>query len=148
MTIDPFKTDDEVVAFARSWMRTMTRFVRKNVRVCLTSPKEGDLKGEIAFFPALMESCAFYDLLAGLYRGSESQMLKTSRPMRAGFSTRNITCQQRWRFCGSGSVTRSPIRHTPTLCSILNVKKSRVHDAAWCGLSSRKIFSHQSSWLR
>ena len=69
MTIHPFMSDDEVVKFARSWLWTMTRFVRKNVRVCLTAPEKGEVKGMVAWFPALMESCAFLDLLTGLYRG-------------------------------------------------------------------------------
>ncbi len=65
MTIQPFKSDVEVVKFARSWLRVMSRFVRKNVRCCLTATE----KDEVAWFPALMESCAFLDLLAGLYCG-------------------------------------------------------------------------------
>ena len=71
MTIHPFKTDDEVVKFARSWLWTMARFVRKNVRVCLTATEKGEVKGEVAWFPALMESCAFLDLLSGLYSGKQ-----------------------------------------------------------------------------
>ena len=48
MTIQPFKTDEEVVEFARSWLWTMARFVRKNVRVCLTAPEKGAVKGMVA----------------------------------------------------------------------------------------------------
>ena len=65
MTIHPFNTDDEVVKFARSWLWVISRFVRKNVRCCLTPTQ----RRETAWFPALMESCAFFDLLAGLYAG-------------------------------------------------------------------------------
>ena len=71
MTIHPFKTDEEVVRFARSWLSTMSRFVRKNVRVCLTANE----KGQIAWFPALMESCAFFDLLACLHSGARGAKL-------------------------------------------------------------------------
>ena len=67
MTIHSFKTDDEVVKFARSWLWTMSRFVRKNIRCCLT-PTD---RNETAWFPALMEGCAFLDLLAALYSGQK-----------------------------------------------------------------------------
>lgn len=72
MTIRPFNTDDEVVEFARSWLYSMARFVGKNVRVCLTPTEEG----EFAWFPALMESCAFLDLLTCLYTGVKLAKVK------------------------------------------------------------------------
>ena len=65
MTIHPFSTDQEVIKFARSWMWSMSGFVRKNIRCCLTSTE----RDETAWFPALMESCAYLDLLASLHSG-------------------------------------------------------------------------------
>ena len=81
MTIHPFQTDDEVVSFARSWLQVRSRFVRKNVRCCLTANE----RGERGWFPALMESCAFLDLLATLYRGSKFASLEDVQAYSAEF---------------------------------------------------------------
>ncbi len=81
MTIHRFRTDDEVVKFARSWLWGLSRFVGKNVRCCLTATE----KGEVAWFPALMESCAFLDLLATLYRGVKFAKVKDVQAYAARF---------------------------------------------------------------
>lgn len=62
-----FKDDAQLVKFANDWLEVMARFTRKNVVCCLTATPNG----ETAWFPALMESCAFLDLLSSLYKGKD-----------------------------------------------------------------------------
>lgn len=66
MTIHPFKTDDEVVAYARYWLRGMVDSLHRNIGICLTADKNKSH----AYFPALMTCISFLDLLSGLYAGN------------------------------------------------------------------------------
>ena len=65
MTIAPFNSDKELIAFARRFFANRVETFRKDIAVCLTANKHG----EHAYFPALITCIAFADLLSGLYAG-------------------------------------------------------------------------------
>jgi hypothetical protein len=65
MTITPFKTDKELIAFARSFLRDRVKSFRKDIAICLTA----DQKRHHAYFPALITCIGFLDLLSGLHAG-------------------------------------------------------------------------------
>jgi hypothetical protein len=65
MSIAPFKSDGELVTFARAFFRDRVESFRKDVAICMTR----DARGHHAYFPALITCIAFADLLSGLYAG-------------------------------------------------------------------------------
>jgi hypothetical protein len=68
MSIAPFKSDEELVTFARKFFANRVETFRKDIAICLT-PNE---HGQHAYFPALIICIAFADLLSGLYAGTLS----------------------------------------------------------------------------
>jgi hypothetical protein len=64
MTIAPYITDKELIAFARTFFRDRVSSFRKDVAICLTA----DRNRHRAYFPALI-TCIFVDMLSGLYAG-------------------------------------------------------------------------------
>src|SRR5271154_5251052 len=66
MSIAPFKSDEELVKFARTFFRDRIETFRKDVAICMTR----DARGHHAYFPALITCIAFADLLSGLYAGN------------------------------------------------------------------------------
>jgi len=65
MFIAHFKTDDELVCFAREFFDNRIETFRKDIAICLTP----NARGEHAYFPALIICIAFADLLSGLHAG-------------------------------------------------------------------------------
>ena len=63
--ISPFRSDRELIEFAREFLRGRVNLLQKDVAICLTANKQGGH----AYFPALMTCIAFLDLLSGLYVG-------------------------------------------------------------------------------
>jgi hypothetical protein len=66
MTIAPFKSDKELVSFARLYFRDRVGSFRKDVAICLTANRNRDH----AYFPALITCIGFADFLSGLYAGN------------------------------------------------------------------------------
>jgi hypothetical protein len=66
MTIKPFRSDKEIITFARSFFREYVGSFRKDLRICLTA----DANRSHAYFPALITCIGFLDLLSGLYVGN------------------------------------------------------------------------------
>jgi hypothetical protein len=66
MSIAPFKSDEELVTFARIFFANRVETFRKDIAICLT-PNE---RGQHAYFPALIICIAFAELLSGLYAGT------------------------------------------------------------------------------
>jgi hypothetical protein len=66
MSIRPFKSNKELVKFARAFLRNRLETFNKDVAICLTP----NARGEHAYFPALMICIAFADLMSGLYAGT------------------------------------------------------------------------------
>jgi hypothetical protein len=66
MSIAPFKSDEELVTFARKFFANRVETFRKDIAICLT-PNEHE---QHAYFPALIICIAFADLLSGLYAGT------------------------------------------------------------------------------
>jgi hypothetical protein len=62
MSIAHFKNKEELVRFARDHVNAL----RKNLAICMTP----NVRGQHAYFPALITCIAFVDLLSGLYAGS------------------------------------------------------------------------------
>src|SRR5215470_8547176 len=65
MSISPFKSNDELVRFARLFFRDRVGSFRKDLAICLTA----DANRSHAYFPALITCIGFLDLLSGLYAG-------------------------------------------------------------------------------
>jgi hypothetical protein len=65
MSIAHFKSDKELLAFARAFFRNRLESFRKDVAICMTR----DARGHHAYFPALITCIAYTDLLSGLYAG-------------------------------------------------------------------------------
>ncbi len=65
MSIAPFSTRQDVVAFAKKFVRSHNGRFRKDVRICLTANEERNH----AYFPALMTCISYLDFLSGLYAG-------------------------------------------------------------------------------
>jgi len=65
MSIAPFKSDKELLAFARAFFHNRVETFRKDVAICMTR----NARGEHAYFPALITCIAFADLLSGLHAG-------------------------------------------------------------------------------
>jgi hypothetical protein len=65
VSVSPFKSDNELVEYARWFLRDRVRAFRKDLAICMTANK----KREHAYFPALITCIAFADLLSGLYAG-------------------------------------------------------------------------------
>jgi len=65
MTIAHFKSDKELISFARLLFRDRVGSFRKDVEICLTA----DAKQHHAYFPALITCIGFADFLSGLYAG-------------------------------------------------------------------------------
>ena len=66
MSIAPFKSDEELLTFARKFFANRVETFRKDIAICLT-PNE---RGQHAYFPALIICIAFAELLSSLYAGS------------------------------------------------------------------------------
>jgi len=66
MSITPFKSDEELVTFARAFFRDRVESFRKDIAICMRR----DARGHHAYFPALITCIAFVDLISGLYAGS------------------------------------------------------------------------------
>jgi hypothetical protein len=66
MSITPFKSDRELVNFARVFFRDHVESFRKDVAICMRA----DARGHHAYFPALITCIAFADRLSGLYAGT------------------------------------------------------------------------------
>ena len=66
MSIAPFKTDQELLTFARKFFANRVETFKKDIAICLT-PNERE---EHAYFPALIICIAFVDLLSGLHAGA------------------------------------------------------------------------------
>jgi len=65
MSISPFKSDKELVKFARFFFTAYVKSFRKDIAICLTTKEDG----EHAYFPALITCIAFTDFMSGLYAG-------------------------------------------------------------------------------
>jgi hypothetical protein len=65
MSIADFKSDRELVAFARAFFSNRVGSFRKDIAICM----KRDAHGHHAYFPALITCIAFADLLSGLYAG-------------------------------------------------------------------------------
>jgi hypothetical protein len=65
MTIKPFKSERELITFARSFFHDHIGSFRKDIAICLTA----NAKRDHAYFPALITCIGFLDLLSGLYAG-------------------------------------------------------------------------------
>jgi hypothetical protein len=73
MSIAPFKTDEQLVTFAREFFRNRVQTFRKDIGICRTP----NARGQHAYFPALITSIGFAGLLSGLYAGTiRDQKLK------------------------------------------------------------------------
>jgi hypothetical protein len=82
MSIAHFKTDEELVEFAREFFANRVETFRKDIAICVTSNADG----EHAYFPALIICIAFADLLSGLYAGTlRDQKLKELKVYAANF---------------------------------------------------------------
>jgi hypothetical protein len=66
MSIAHFKNKEELVRFARVFLRDHVNALRKDLAICMTP----NLRGQHAYFPALITCIAFVDLLSGLYAGA------------------------------------------------------------------------------
>jgi len=64
MPVLPFKTDADVVKFAKAFLDEHHERFRKDIDICLRP----DAKSH-AYFPALITCIAFAELLSGLYAG-------------------------------------------------------------------------------
>ena len=65
MTIAPFKSDKELVSFARKFFQDRVGSFRKDIAICL----KADATRSHAYFPALITCIGFVDFLSGLYAG-------------------------------------------------------------------------------
>jgi hypothetical protein len=65
MTIAPFKSDKDLISFARLYFHDRVGSFRKDVAICLTA----DRKRQHAYFPALITCIGFADFLSGLHAG-------------------------------------------------------------------------------
>jgi hypothetical protein len=61
----PFRSEEELLRFARMFLRNRVEVFNKDLRICLTRSR-----GTHAYFPALIICIAFADLLSGLYAGT------------------------------------------------------------------------------
>jgi hypothetical protein len=68
MSIAHFKTDEELVSFARKFFANRVETFRKDIAICLTPNADG----QHAYFPALITCIAFAELLCGCYAGTLS----------------------------------------------------------------------------
>ena len=66
MSIGHFKSEEELVTFARKFFANRLETFRKDIAICLT-PNES---GQHAYFPALIICIAFAELLSSLYAGT------------------------------------------------------------------------------
>jgi hypothetical protein len=66
MPILPFSSDAEIVGFARAFLHEHLVRFRKDIKICLTP----NVRGECAYFPALITCIAFTEFLSGLYAGT------------------------------------------------------------------------------
>src|SRR5215831_17164928 len=66
MSIGQFKSEEELVAFARKFFASRIETFRKDVAICLTANE----RGQHAYFPALIICIAFAELLSSLYAGT------------------------------------------------------------------------------
>jgi len=62
----PFKSDKELVKFARAFFRNHVESFSKDLAICMTR----DARGHHAYFAALITCIAFADLMSGLHAGT------------------------------------------------------------------------------
>jgi hypothetical protein len=85
MTIKPFKSERELLTFARSFFHDRVGSFRKDVATCLTANSDR----HHAYFPALITCIGFLDLLSGLYEGRiEGHSLRELKSYTAKFMDR------------------------------------------------------------
>ncbi len=65
VSIQPFRSDEELVRFARKFLLNRVEVFNKDLKICLTRSR-----GTHAYFPALIICIAFADLVSGLYAGT------------------------------------------------------------------------------
>jgi hypothetical protein len=65
MSVSPFKSDEELLKYARWFLADRVRALRKDLAICMTKKK-----GSHAYFPALITCIGFADLLSGLHKGT------------------------------------------------------------------------------
>jgi hypothetical protein len=88
MPILPFRSEEELLRFARTFLRNRVEVFNKDLRICLTRSR-----GTHAYFPALIICIAFADLLSGLYAGTlkgqrvEPLRRYASKFMKAGYTS-------------------------------------------------------------
>jgi hypothetical protein len=86
VTIASFKSDKELISFARVFFRDRVGSFCKDVAICLTPRKKKGKPTEHAEFPALITCMGFADLLSGLYAGNiEGHDLKELKSYAARF---------------------------------------------------------------
>jgi hypothetical protein len=90
MSIAPFKTDQELLTFARKFFANRVQTFKKDIAICLT-PNERE---EHAYFPALIICIAFVDLLSGLHAGTlHNQKLEELKAYASKFMKPDYTPQ-------------------------------------------------------
>ena len=65
MSIAYFKTDEELLGFARGFFENRVETFQRDIAICRTP----DALGQHAYFPALITCIAFAELLSGCYAG-------------------------------------------------------------------------------
>ena len=68
----PFTTDEEVLAFAKKFLRGRAWDFKKNLDICLTGRANSYRKQDHAYMPGLLITIAFIEMLARLYAGDVS----------------------------------------------------------------------------
>jgi hypothetical protein len=86
MSIWPFRSEEELLGFARTFLRNRVEVFNKDLKICLTRSR-----GTHAYFPALIICIAFADLLSGLYAGTlKGQKAETLRRYASKFMKARI----------------------------------------------------------
>ena len=91
MSILPFKSDQELVKFAKRFLDNRVEVLNKDMAICLKRTR-----GTHAYFPALIICIAFADLLSGLYAGTlKGQRVEPLRRYAKKFMKAEYTSDQR-----------------------------------------------------
>jgi hypothetical protein len=91
MSILPFRSEEELLRFARTFLRNRVEVFNKDLRICLTCSR-----GTHAYFPALIICIAFADLLSGLYAGTlKGQRVEPLRRYASKFMNAEYTSDPR-----------------------------------------------------
>ncbi len=109
VSIQPFRSDEELVRFARKFLLNRVEVFNKDLKICLTRSR-----GTHAYFPALIICIAFADLVSGLYAGTlKRQSLEQLRRYAGKFMKAEYTSDPLRLDILNSFVTRShmwPIR--------------------------------------